>query len=151
MPTIGPGLHCTIHPPDTLAPYKYVVVCAYYRGQWLMSRHRERDTWETQGGHIEPGETPLNAARRELQEESGVTDADLFHVCDYHGFTDTRAANGQVFLAVVYRLGTLPDSEMAEVRLFDALPENLTYPNVSPRLYWEAAKRLAELTSVSPP
>ena len=144
MPTIGPGLHCTVHPPDTLAPYKYVVVCANYRGQWLMSRHRERDTWETQGGHIEPGETPMMAAWRELQEESGVTDADLFHVCDYCGYTDTRSANGQVFLAVVNQLGTLPDSEMAEVRLFDTLPENLTYPNVSPHLYREAMKHLPQ-------
>ena len=151
MSTQGPALHCTIHPPDTLAPYKYVVVCAYYRGQWLMSRHRDRDTWETQGGHIEPGETPLQTARRELYEESGVTDAEVIPLCDYCGFTDTRSANGVVFLAVVNRLGTLPESEMAEVRLFDQLPENLTYPNVSPRLYQEAAKRLADLAQAGPP
>ena len=151
MSTQGPALHCTIHPPDTLAPYKYVVVCAYYRGQWLMSRHRARDTWETQGGHIEPGETPLQTARRELYEESGVTDAEVIPLCDYCGFTDTRSANGVVFLAVVNRLGTLPESEMAEVRLFDDLPENLTYPNVSPRLYQEAAKRLADLAQGGPP
>ena len=151
MSTQGLALHCTIHPPNTLAPYKYVVVCASYHGQWLMSRHRLRDTWETQGGHIEPGETPLAAARRELQEESGVTDADLYHVCDYHGYTDARASNGQVFLAVVNRLGTLPDSEMAEARLFDTLPDNLTYPNVSPQLYAEAAKKRAELAQAGPP
>ena len=151
MSTQGPALHCTIHPPDTLAPYKYVVVCAYYRGQWLMSRHRDRDTWETQGGHIEPGETPLQTARRELYEESGVTDAEVIPLCDYCGFTDTRSANGVVFLAVVNRLGTLPASEMADVRLFDDLPENLTYPNVSPRLYQEAAKRLADLAQGGPP
>ena len=151
MSTQGPALHCTIHPPDTLAPYKYVVVCAYYRGQWLMSRHRARDTWETQGGHIEPGETPLQTARRELYEESGVTDAEVIPVCDYNGYTDKGSANGVVFLAVVNRLGTLPESEMAEVRLFDDLPENLTYPNVSPRLYQEAAKRLADLAQGGPP
>ena len=151
MSTQGPALHCTIHPPDTLAPYKYVVVCATYQGQWLMSRHRLRDTWETQGGHIEPGEAPIDAARRELYEESGVTDANLYLVCDYHGYTETRASNGQVFLAVVNRLGTLPESEMAEVRLFDQFPENLTYPNVSPHLYQEAAKRLADLAQGGPP
>jgi 4-alpha-glucanotransferase len=74
-------------------------------------------------------------------ESSDSTRRDLL---DYCGFTDTRSANGVVFLAVVNRLGTLPDSEMAEVRLFDALPDNLTYPNVSPRLYREAAKRLPQ-------
>ena len=50
-----------------------------------------------------------------------------------------------VYLAVVNAPGTLPDSEMAEVRLFDQLPDNLTYPNVSPRLYQEAANVLHAL------
>ena len=148
MPTTGPALQCSVHPLGSLAAHKYVVVCANYRGQWLLSRHRERDTWETQGGHIEPGETALDAARRELYEESGVTDAQVIPVCDYCGFTDTRSANGVVFLAVVHALGELPESEMAEVRLFDALPDDLTYPNVSPRLYQEAAKHLP---LISPP
>ena len=145
MPTTGPALRCSVHPLGTLTALKYVVVCASYRGQWLLSRHRERDTWETQGGHIEPGETPMQAARRELYEESGVTDAEVIPVCDYCGFTDTRHANGVVFLAIVNAPGTLPESEMAEVRLFDDLPVNLTYPNVSPRLYREAANVLNAL------
>lgn len=145
MSTPGPALRCTIHPLNTLAPYKYVVVCASYRGQWLLSRHRDRDTWETQGGHIEPGETPMMAAVRELYEESGVTDADVYPVCDYHGYTDKGSANGVVFLAVVKALGELPESEMAEVRLFDTLPDRLTYPNVSPRLYEEARRLLESL------
>ena len=151
MATTGPALQCSVHPLGSLSPYKYVVVCANYRGQWLLSRHRERDTWETQGGHIEHGETPMQAAVRELYEESGVTDARVIPVCDYCGFTDTRSANGAVFLAVVNALGTLPESEMAEMRLFDALPDNLTYPNVSPRLYQEAAKTLSALTQAGPP
>ena len=145
MPTTGPALQCSIHPLGALSPHKYVVVCAHYRGQWLLSRHRERDTWETQGGHIEPGEPPMQAARRELYEESGATDADIIPVCDYCGFTDRGHANGVVFLAIVHALGDLPESEMAETRLFDALPENLTYPTVSPRLYQEVANVLNAL------
>ena len=149
MSAPGSALHCTIHPLGSLVPYKYVVVCASYGGRWLLSRHRERDTWETQGGHIEPGETPMMAAVRELYEESGVTDAEVIPVCDYCGFTDRGSANGVVFLAVVHGLGSLPDSEMAEVRLFDALPENLTYPNVSPHLYAAADKLLKNLDNPS--
>ena len=38
--------------------YKYVVVFSRYQGRLLLSRHKERRTWETQGGHVEPGETP---------------------------------------------------------------------------------------------
>ena len=29
---------------------------------------------------------------------------------------------------------------MSEIKLFEKLPKNLTYPNVSPRLYTEAYK-----------
>lgn len=136
-------LQCAIHPLGSLHPYKYVVVCSRCDGKWLMSRHRKRDTWETQGGHIEPGETPEAAARRELYEESGVDDAVLYPVCDYYGYDSQSHSNGVVFLAQIRHLGALPSSEMKEIRLFETLPEALTYPDVSPRLCAEAAKLLA--------
>ena len=47
-------LQCVISPLSTLSTYKYVVICSRYAGKWLLSRHKKRDTWETQGGHIEP-------------------------------------------------------------------------------------------------
>jgi len=41
----------------------------------LVIRHRRLDTWLPVGGELEPGETPLEAARRELAEESGLDGA----------------------------------------------------------------------------
>lgn len=140
---IRKALKCRLFPLNTLLSYKYTVICSSYQGKWLLSRHKKRDTWETQGGHIEEGETPLECARRELYEESGIRDAELFPVCDYWGFNQYSCSNGQVFLAVVHALGDLPESEMREVMLFDALPENLTYPQTSP-VFIEAAGKLLE-------
>jgi 8-oxo-dGTP diphosphatase len=137
-------LQCTVHPLGELQDYKFVVVCARYNGKWLLSRHKKRDTWETQGGHIEPGENPTETARRELFEESGAA-GELYPVCDYNGYDALGHATGVVFLADVTSLSPLPESEMAEVKLFDTLPENLTYPLVSPRLFAEAEKLLEEL------
>jgi len=41
-------------------------------GQVLVIHHRRLKTWLPVGGEIEPGETPLEAAARELAEESGL-------------------------------------------------------------------------------
>lgn len=138
-------LQCTIHPLETLGHYKYVVVCSHYEGKWLLSRHKNRNTWETQGGHIEPGESPIQAAKRELFEESGVQDAWLYPVCDYYGFDEWSHSNGMVFLAVIRHLGILPESEMKETALFETIPDELTYPDVSPFLFSESKKVLAAL------
>ena len=123
-----------VFPLNTFPAYRYVVTLSRVNGQWLFSRHRGRDTWETQGGHIEPGETPEQAARRELWEESGAEEYTLTPVCDYWSCDDRSSAVGVVFLAEITRLGPLPDFEMEELRTFDALPEQVTYPHITPLL-----------------
>ncbi len=141
-------LKCKIFPINTLGTYKYVVVCSYYDGKWVLSKHKSRNTWETQGGHIEDGETPLECAKRELFEESGIRDAEIYPVCDYLGYNSVSSANGMVFLAIVHTLGEMPDSEMKEIAVFETLPDNLTYPQTSPLLYKEA-KKLIDTLAVS--
>jgi 8-oxo-dGTP diphosphatase len=126
---------CEKHPLGELQSPKFVVVFSLKGGRLLLSRHRERLTWETQGGHIEPGETPLEAARRELYEESGAKAFDLAPLFDYAAGEAGRLAAGVVFAAKIEEIGPLPESEMAETRLFDRLPDDLTYPGITPRLY----------------
>ena len=143
-------LKCRVFPLNYLPSYKYTVICSNYKGKWILSKHKKRDTWEAQGGHIEDGETPLEAAKRELFEESGIRDADVYPVCDYWGFNPFRCSNGMVFLAVVHSIGQLPESEMQEIGMFEELPENLTYPQTSPVLYREAEKLLKSLVRFEP-
>ena len=120
-----------------LETYKYVVVLSTSCGKIMLSRHKQRTTWETQGGHVEPGETPMQAAKRELYEESGALRYDIRALCDYWAGDEItgEGATGMVFHAEIHELGPMPDSEMAEVRLFDGLPEKLTYPGITPELY----------------
>lgn len=135
-------LQCTVHPLGTLAPLRFVVVCSFYKGQYLLSYHSGHQSWETQGGHIEQGETPEEAARRELYEESGVKVAELLPVCDYYAYDSEGASNGRVYAALVRSLGQLPPSEMDGFQVFPALPDNLTYPFVTPVLFEEARKKI---------
>lgn len=133
---------CKTYEIGHLETYRFVVVLSRYQGKILLSRHHKRDTWETQGGHIELGETPLEAARRELYEESGAVRFDIEPLCDYwYGERSTgERGNGRVFTAEIHKLGPIPESEMAEIRAFDALPEKLTYPQITPVLFkrWES-------------
>lgn len=128
-------MECDVFGPGELKTYRYVVILSRCRGKWLLSRYRRRETWETQGGKIEPGETPLAAARRELFEESGALAYSIGPVCDYRVKDGEAVSTGAVFFAEIETLGSLPESEMAQTALFDALPENLTYPAITPKLF----------------
>jgi ADP-ribose pyrophosphatase len=53
----------------------------------------ERYVWEIPAGRLEPGEAPEACARRELEEEAGVTAGDLRRLTTIYttpGFTDER-------------------------------------------------------------
>lgn len=121
----------------SLKQYKYVVILSEYNGKILLSRHKKRTTWETQGGHIEFGEQPIESAKRELYEESGAIDYDIEPLCDYWAGVEGTDdwANGMVFRAVIRKLGDIPESEMAETKQFDELPLNLTYPQITHELF----------------
>ncbi len=139
-------MRCVPYPENTLKEYKYVVVFSLYQGKLLLSRHRQRKTWETQGGHIERGETPYEAAGRELREESGALRFLFTPACDYHaGYKHGHQENGMVFIARIESMGLLPDSEMAETALFDSLPDNLTYPGITPVLYEYCLDKIAAI------
>ena len=123
----------TFYPPDAVEgkEIKYAVLCARYQGKWIFCRHKERQTWELPGGHVEPGETPLEAARRELYEETGAEDADILPVTLYKLFD-----YGLLCFADVKKLSPIPDnSEIGKIQLCDTIPKDLTYRGVHEDLH----------------
>ncbi|NJD03468.1 MAG: NUDIX domain-containing protein [Ruminiclostridium sp.] len=109
---------------------KFVVICVKFKSQWLLVRHKERNTWEMPGGHIEGGESTQAAALRELYEETGIIKEGLEIICDYEVCNDGSSSYGRLFYIYAEKLGELLDYEIEEVKLFDDFPENSTYPQI---------------------
>gem|GEM_PF-98344 len=129
------GWDVRTYPLNDLDYYRFVVIFARYQDKWLYCRAKERDTFETAGGHIEKGETPFEAAKRELFEETGAVKFDIRPAFDYSVHTPEEYSNGQVYLADVCELGEMPGFEMVEVKLFDKIPDKMRFPQILPVLF----------------
>jgi 8-oxo-dGTP diphosphatase len=131
------GVRTEIIAPGTIpdAQLTYVVMAARYRHDWIFVRHRDRVTWEMPAGHIEAGETPDQAAVRELFEEAGVIRSTLNHLCDYAVTARGKTEYGRLYKAEVQEMETPLEYETAEVLLSGELPSALTYPGVQRVLF----------------
>lgn len=72
----------------------------------LLLRSSYRRSWNLPGGGVRPGETPEQAARRELMEEIGIPAPVLTAAGIFNGMCDGRQDRVHVF---ELRLDTLPD------------------------------------------
>lgn len=127
----------------------YSVIAARYGENWLYVRHHRRATWEIPGGHIEMDETADEAAGRELMEETGALDFKLECVATYSVLKKGETGFGRLYLAEITKLGPVPDtSEIAELKMVDSLPENLTHPDIQPYLYQRILEHLKRKTNI---
>ena len=126
---------------------KFAVIISKSNGKWVFCKHKERKTYEIPGGHRESHETVIEAARRELYEETGALQFDIAPVCVY-SVTGRNRVNqtgeetyGMLFFANIQSFESELHSEMESVFLFDTLPTEWTYPLIQPLLIDEYLRR----------
>lgn len=122
----------------------FVVIFTRYKDKWVYCWHKRRQSFEHPGGHVEAGETAMQAAKRELYEETGITDCEMIPLWDYEQIWDDGIGrnNGRVYVAIAHSLGELPESEMAKIELFDTVPDNYTYSREEELKDLETIKRI---------
>lgn len=109
---------------------KFAVIIAKTEGKWVFCKHKERDTYEVPGGHRELGESIVEAARRELMEETGAVDFKIQPICVYSVKGKTRVSEnvdsetfGMLFIADIFSFEEL-HSEIEKVLITDTLVDN---------------------------
>jgi len=86
----------------------------------LVIHHKRLATWLPIGGELEPGETPLEAARRELREETGLegvfprlADAVDGEPPGYLGYEEHTAGSKGLHMNFVFVADVAGDAEVA--------------------------------------
>lgn len=114
---------------------RFAVIVSKFNGKFVYGRHKKRETWEIPGGHREVNENIALTAERELKEETGAVKFNIEPVCDYSVKREGQVQDyGRVYYANIEELGELPNFEIEEIKLFDYIPEKLTYPEIQPIL-----------------
>lgn len=120
---------------------KFAVIVSRYNGKFVYCKHSDRDTYEIPGGRKEIGENIFETARRELWEETGAVEYDLIPVSVYSVIRNDVQQDkhndesfGMLFYAKIKNFEKLPDYEIEKIEFFDNMPENLTYPEIQPKL-----------------
>ena len=119
---------------------KFAVIVSQSNGKWVFCKHKERDAYEVPGGHREAGESILETAKRELQEETGAIRFDMKPLCVYSVTGKTRVNDtgeesfGLLCYAEITEFATELHSEMEKIVLLDELPEEWTYSLIQPKL-----------------
>lgn len=121
---------------------KFAIIVCQYRGKFVFVKSKKRQGWEMPAGHREPGENINNTGPRELREETGASKFTIRALYDYCVRDSQSIGYGRLFYANIEEFGNLLDEEIEELRLFDSLPHDLSFPKVQSALFEKVLEEL---------
>ncbi|MDH2426367.1 NUDIX hydrolase [Sphaerisporangium sp. TRM90804] len=111
------------------APLPAALTALWHDDRMLLVFDRFRQSWELPGGRIDPGETPRQAAVRELREETGLQIENLFFA-GYARFmlgAERREEYAAIYVAFLTDTpdtgigGFVPNDEISAIRWWDGV------------------------------
>lgn len=110
--------------PFSITP-KHVWVICKYKDNWLLTIHKKRG-FEFPGGKVEPGESPEEAARREVMEETGASISSLHYLGQYKVKAKLDLIIKNIYFAEIEQLHDRETFfETEGPILFEELPSNI--------------------------
>ena len=135
------------NPNDHHPPVRAVSAAIFHEGRFLLVRRGRapaRGLYAFPGGRIEPGETPAEAVRREVMEETGARVASIAHIVDLALSSEREEGRVEFILSVhsaAYAGGTIMAGDDADMALWLTLGEMAQLPLAGS--VYEIAQRIA--------
>lgn len=113
-----------------------VIISRTNDGEWVLCKHKEKNTFEFPGGHREKSETILETAKRELFEETGAIQYDIEKIGIYSNIENKKKSYGMLYYADIKKFESIPKgSEIEKIEITESLEGyNWTYPIIQENL-----------------
>lgn len=117
-----------------------VTVGVMSQGRLLTGRRRDNGLWTSPGGHMDAGEMPLEAARREVLEESGI-DLTMYQLTQVGAERIVSHRTGKEFAVLVFvvdlpdvALTTIENDPDNEISVWKWVPISASTPELHPNM-----------------
>ena len=113
-----------------------VIISRTNDGEWVLCKHKERNTFEFPGGHREESETILETAERELFEETGAIQYDIEKIGIYSNIENKKKSYGMLYYADIKKFESIPSgSEIEKIEITESLEGySWSYPIIKENL-----------------
>ena len=140
-------MHTEEAPLPMPAPIRAVSAAIFHEGRFLLVRRGRapaRGLYAFPGGRVEPGETLLEAVRREIMEETGAVVGAISHLVDLELSSERDEGRIEFILSVhqaAFAGGTIVAGDDADMALWLTLDEMAALPLAGS--VYEIAQRIA--------